>query len=214
MHNLGIFLILIPVSVISIALFVNSSEIIPRQELHSPQTHVQEDYTPSAVTPTTASKNPLGNLFSGAFGSDTKFDLDGPLICDYEDEAADFTIRILDKNIYVQIKEEDKSTKVLLKDGTLYKWIQGEYTGEKITNLEQYLNLFDTFSAFLTPDMILSMLNKVEGSPTLTQPEIENLKKSCHEGEIDTNVFTVPTAVKFEEIQVQDINNPDRFEID
>lgn len=215
MHDLGIFLVLIPVSVISIALFVNSSEIIPRAEQRSTDSYVQEEYTaPSSATPTTTSKNPLEKLFSGVFGTDTNFDLDGPLICDYEDDAADFTIRILDKNIYVQIKEEDQTTKVLLKDGTLYKWIQGEYTGEKITNLEKYLNFFDTFSAFLTPDMILSMLNKVDGSPTLTQPEIESLKKSCHEGEIDTSVFTVPSAVKFEEIKMQDVNNPERFEID
>ncbi|QQS44188.1 hypothetical protein IPM65_01110 [Candidatus Roizmanbacteria bacterium] len=125
------------------------------------------------MTPT-VSQNPLSRLFSGKSGSD--FDLDGPLICDYEDEAADFTIRILNKNIYVQIKEEEQTTKVLLKDGNLYKWIQGEYTGEKIMNLGQYLNLFDTFSAFLTPDMILSMINKVEGAPALTQTQIEDLK--------------------------------------
>jgi len=217
MHDLGVFLVLIPVTVISIALFVNSSEILPKPSQHvSESSYIGEDSTPDtlAVTPTASSQNPLSQLFSGDMGSGTNFDLDGPLVCDYKDEASDFTIRILDKNIYVQIKEEDKTTKVLLKDGTLYKWIQGEYTGEKITNLEKYLNLFDTFSAFLTPDMILSMINKVEGSPTLTQPEIESLKKSCHAGEIDESIFTVPSAVKFEEIQMQDINNPERFEID
>lgn len=214
MHDLGIFLVLIPISVISIALFVNSSEILPRQEKTRSDSYIQEYSSPSAVTPTAAPKNPLMQLFSGSSDSGTNFDLDGPLLCDYKDEAADFTIRILNKNIYVQIKEEEQTTKVLLKDGTLYKWIQGEYTGEKITNLDKYLSLFDTFSAFLTPDMILSMINKVDGSPTLTQPDIENLKKSCREGEIDTNVFTVPSAVTFEEIQMQDINNPERFEID
>lgn len=215
MHDLGVFLVLIPVTVISIALFVNSSEIFPRADTESSESYVQQDYGSQATAkPTSSPLNPLERLFPGGTSSTTNFDLDGPLLCDYEDDAADFTIRILNKNIYVQIKEEDKITKVLLKDGTLYKWVQGEYTGEKITNLDKYLNLFDTFSAFLTPDMILSMINNVEGSPALTQPDIENLKKSCREGEIDTNVFTIPVAVKFEEIQMQDINNPERFEID
>lgn len=213
MHDLGVFLVLIPVTVISIALFVNSSEIIPRPDIKVSESYVQQDSEAQSTAKSSSSKNPLKALFPGG-SSGTNFDLDGPLICDYKDEAADFTIRILNKNIYVQIKEEDKTTKVLMKDGTLYKWVQGEYTGEKITNLEKYLNLFDTFSAFLTPDMILSMINNVEGAPTLNQPDIENLKKSCREGEIDTNVFTVPSAVKFEEIQMQDINNPERFEID
>ncbi len=213
MHDLGVFLVLIPVTVISIALFVNSSELLPKSsDTKKSDSYIEESYASrTAVTPT-VSQNPLSRLFSGEPG--TNFNLDGPLICDYKDEAADFTIRILNKNIYVQIKEEEQTTKVLLKDGTLYKWVQGEYTGEKITNLDTYLNLFDTFSAFFTPDMILSMINKVDGAPTLTQPQIEDLKRSCREGEIDTSVFTVPAAVKFEEIQMQDINNPERFEKD
>lgn len=217
MHDLGVFLVLIPVTVISVTLFVNSSAILPKAPESSNTESYFDEYdelNPSAVTPTAAQINPLTQLFSGGSSESLDFDLDGPLVCDYEDEAAEFMIRILNKNIYVQIKEEDKTTKVLVIDGTLYKWVQGEYTGEKITNLEQYLNLFDTFSAFLTPDMILSMISKVNETSALTQPEIQSLKESCREGEVDPDIFTVPSVVDFVEIKIQDINNPERFEVD
>ncbi len=160
-------------------------------------------------------QNPLsggiGSLFSKN-SSGVSFDLDGPLVCDYKDKETTVSVRVLSKQIlvkYAQFQTESRGAfNVMVKDGVLYMWEQGSYEGKKVSGMGQYLSLFDSFSAFITPDMIFSMIPQADGKKFSTQ-QISGIKDSCAAVKVDETVFIVPKAVKFVETDLKKLQVPD-----
>ncbi len=210
MHPVGKFIITLPIAILLIALLLNSSTIAQKANLDVDGVYRLPTSNTDESSP---SDNPFTQFFSGNQGS-SSINLEGPLVCSYKDEISDISVKIFQKNIYAEIKQEDQITKVMMVNGDVYKWQHGEYTGEKIVGVGQYVSLLESFSAFISPDMIFSLLPQAQESQTLTSDQVQNLKDSCKPGTIDSQIFSVPKAIKFTEVDVSELQKIEKIEIE
>ncbi|MBP9690581.1 hypothetical protein KBD81_00715 [Candidatus Woesebacteria bacterium] len=237
MHSIGKFIVMIAVVIVILAVFLNYSGLSRNASLWGGSGYNSRVSPSESRTSSTAGNAPDGNSIdsqsnvpdaqnplSGGLGdlfapnsSGVKFDLDGPLVCDYKDAETTVTVRVLSKNIlvkYAQLQTESgKAFNVLVKDGVLYMWDQGSYEGKKVSGIGQYLSLFDSFSAFTTPDMILSMIPQADGKK-LSPQQVSGLKDSCSPEKVDETIFVIPKAVQFVETDLKKVQVPDDTIID
>lgn len=195
---------MIAIIVVVIAVFINFSSLSNTAAFRRESSPRVFQPTEEQLSPTQQPVSPLDMLQ----GKST-FDLKGPLVCSYS--SADFTAtaQIHNKNIYLKHTQKEAGTGyVLINNETLYLWEQGSYQGKKVGNVGQYLNLFDTFSMFTTPDMLFSLLPQSSGTK-MAPDQISAFTDSCQKKEVDDVIFTVPTAVKFTETDIQKLQIPE-----
>lgn len=133
-----------------------------------------------------------------------KIDLNGPLVCRYNDKDMQGEAYIKDKNIYATLKQQASQQYFLVKGDCLYQWTSGTYTGEKtcgvgsvldmVTTLSQ-LGLFDISTVF----QALSQFN-VGPSIAISPPSMEALKSSCKKDTVNDSLFDLPQSITFKEI--------------
>jgi len=196
MHNVGKFITMLAVVILILGIYINYSGLSRRISQST-----------SRPSPSAQASSP----FSGTDKSSPVFDLDGPLVCDYVGDQAKITARILSKNIYMKYeKEETPASYILVKDGVLYTWTHGSYEGQKIPEVGQYLSLFDTFSMFMSPDMLFSLIPQVDGTK-ISSETTAGLKESCIKKNVNEEVFTVPKAVTFTETDLKQMKVPEEY---
>lgn len=206
MHSLGKAVMMVAVIIVVIAIFINFSSLSNTAAFRKERNIPLAPPVAEPISPT----NPASPL--DMFQGKNSFDLNGPLVCNYTSEGMTASVRILNKNIYLKHTQKDaKPGYVVVNDGTLYLWEQGSYEGQKVSNVGQYLNLFDSFSMFMTPDMLFSLVPQVNEN-ALTQDQISMLTDSCEKQEVDDAIFAIPSAVKFTETDMQNLDVPEGLE--
>lgn len=164
----------------------------------------------SAPTPTKIQSNPLSNLpQSFKMSSDSaKFNLQGPLICSYITDSASMSAYIKDKRVLFKAFEKNSTQNILLKDDCIYIWQMGNFSGEKICGISQYVGLAESFLSIgiFDPSLILNSVGKVIPIPSLPagQDSIKTLLNSCRNESIPKAVqFAVPNNILFKNKKIK-----------
>jgi len=198
MHPIPRFFIMLVIALAGLAFMYRSSSVYPRNASS------RNIVPPAFISPTPAIDpfNPLSQFMNPKQSDSAKLDLVGPWICEYKAEGAQIMVKVFQKNASVKLIQEKVETRIVFKEGILFRWEQGSSKGIKITGLGQYVGMIEMFSSFLTPDMIFSALPAVVDSGSISKEQITALKDSCVKKEVTADAFKIPTTVTFEETTV------------
>lgn len=174
------FLFIIPASIfITVVLF----RVIPKQENKIPPAIVQ-------ISPTVAI------LPEKQASSSASLNLTGPFVCNFSQNPLTVQGYIKNKQIFVQMRNQNTVSNFLLKDDCFYRWENGLSAGEKTCGLQPVLGLIEPLinSGLLNKDM-LSQFNS-----SLDVNTVKGIMQSCKKEEIqDESVFIVPINISFKE---------------
>lgn len=154
------------------------------------------------------SSNIIDNLSKNFLpNSQSKINLTGPLMCEYQNNNISYEAFILNKNIRMNILNNNVEKTFLVKDDNLYSFTKKDkkYTDTvKTMGVKDLLYTIESFAGFLpegsVDNFIFSFL------PVTSQDA--NFKdvflKSCIEKTIDEAVFTVPGNLIFKEVSLEE----------
>ncbi len=189
LHSISRFIIFLPLILVLAFLFFNS---LSRKENYgvNPQVPV------ISQQPANNSVNSNDTLMSENSGQ--KLDLQGPTVCTYKDGTTDSTAYIKNKNIYAKQISSKSTTEFILKGDCVYIWEKDSSNGQKICGVSQYLDLLTMFSSTPLFDLNTIVPMLLGGKTDLEVPEkIPDLDKVCKKGEVDENLFNIPTNIDF-----------------
>ena len=195
MHPIPRFFIMLVIAIAGLGFMYRTSSVYPRKA------STRTSSTLPVVSPTQAIDplNPLSSFMGTNDADSVKIDLVGPWICEYKAEGVQVSVKVFQKNASVKLIQEKVDTRIVFKDGMLYRWEQGSSKGVTVPGLGQYVGMIEMFSAFLTPDMIVSALPGVVQSGSISKEQMVALKESCIKKEVSMDAFKIPSNVKFEE---------------
>lgn len=122
----------------------------------------------------------------------SSFNLNGPLVCQYNNKEASVSAFIKDKNIYAKVAKKNSEENFLVKEDCLYHWLEKQYTGEKICGIGQYLNLVVSLPFF----DFSSLFGRVN-NPLIKELSFNQLISSCEEKKVDGEIFQIPQQIIF-----------------
>lgn len=122
----------------------------------------------------------------------TSFNLQGPLVCQLTDKEASISAYIKDKNIFAKVIEKEGRQNFLFKEDCLYLWQDGQYTGEKICGVGQYLNLVTSLPFFDFSSVIGNYSKNL-----FKELNFSRLVSSCEAKKVEDEIFTLPPRVIF-----------------
>jgi len=198
MNELQKFFLVAPITLIILILYIRSTGFVrnySNESLNSPE----------VVSIFSESRNFEDPSVENAKGM--SFDLDGPSICDYDSKEASVSAFIKNKHVYANIKTNGKSQEIIINDDCGYLWVTNKTEGQKICGIGTYIGLFATMSSFISPDMISGLISESSGiAKDLPVDLIKNISKSCFDGAVDDDTFTVPKDIIFKEVKMSDLN--------
>jgi len=204
-HPLVKFIIAVPVVVIVIAIFIQTS-YTDKVVLNS-LSPVNQNNTLQQKTSST--EDLIGSFFGGEnTGDDSKkLNLQGPSVCHFVDNNIKIDVQIKNKQIFAYVDNNEKKHFYLLKGDCLHQWDNNKNTGLKVCEIGQYISLFETFSSFLSPEMILSSISEIPSESVSSKDVMNNVFKSCKKQSIDESVFETPTSVIFQKSTIQELQS-------
>jgi hypothetical protein len=130
-----------------------------------------------------------------------KFDLDGPLSCDYRGKEASVSATILNKQMFVNVSEATKSASYLLKDECFYSWDTKTLTGTKSCELGPIISTIELVSSFGGGIDLQTILENLPSGASITKDtnEINAIAETCLDEATNSALFKVPTNVTFVE---------------
>jgi len=163
------FTIIIPLSIIILALFM----------IKSPS----DNQAPGII--------PTITLLAPTKAANIKFDLNGPLICEYKSPTLNGKALVKNKKAYIEV-EEKKLVKIYLLNGDcLYSWVKNERLGQKSCGLTPYISVV----GLMGTDSLGSLIP--EGA------NLDSVLNSCKKNEVeDLSVFAIPKTVQFKEVPI------------
>jgi len=198
MNQLQKFFLVVPITLLIFILYIRSTGFI----------HNYSNESSNSPDPVSTSREfqsfeapDVGNTKSASF------DLKGPSICDYNSKEASVSAFIKDKHIYANVKTNGKSQEIIVDDDCGYIWVTNKIEGQKICGIGTYIGLYETMSSFISPDMISGLMSESSGiAKDLPVDLIGNISKSCVDGAVGDDAFTVPKDIIFKEVKMSDLN--------
>lgn len=126
----------------------------------------------------------------------SSFNLNGPLVCQYDNKEASISAYIKDKKIYAKITKKNSKVNLLVNDDCLYYWLEKQYTGEKICGIGQYMNLLVSLPLFDLSSSLFGV-NGVVDDPLMEEINFNQLFSSCKEKKVDEAIFQLPQEIIF-----------------
>lgn len=132
-----------------------------------------------------------------------KFNLTGPLICQYQTKESSTSAFIKNKKILIKTRTKNEIKNFLISDDCLYLWQEKKYNGERLCGIGGYLNLvqslpFFNFSDFLKGNEFNNQFGK--------SFDFNNLLNSCQKKEIEEELFLIPKNIIFKNISLNELN--------
>ena len=129
-----------------------------------------------------------------------KFDLQGPLICDYANRDLTATAYIKSHLVLVKLKSKEEISKILLKGDCLYQWVDQQKSGTKSCGISPYLPLIDSLTKmnlFGGLDGLIGSMSQSGLASPISPPSVNNLLKSCVKKPVDDSLFVYPDNIRF-----------------
>ena len=137
------------------------------------------------------------------------FDIVKPRTCEYANEGLTAKVYIQNSKVSATITQKDGIQNVILINDCAHIWKEGESSGQQICGISQYLGLFQTYSSFLSPSMIISMIPGLGGMGARGSGDmLSSVLSSCVDGAIDEQKFVVPTDITFKESSPEQAQQP------
>lgn len=193
-HFLSRIIVLFTIIVLIIGLIIRFNQNKP---------NIQSFVTNQKPTVTTPMEQSSTQTISS---SAAELNLKGPFVCDFSSPEATISAFVKDNNAYGQLKEQTKTTSILLKGDCIYFWKNLSSEGEKVCGLSPYLTIFGQMPIvnLLGNNQMLSLI----GGSGINQSVIPSILNSCKKEEIkDAGVFNLPMNVIFKESKTKSILN-------
>lgn len=147
------------------------------------------------VTPTVAVQESVEKKKTDV--SSVTFDLNGPYQCIYTDASMNVEIAVKNKKVSATFTTDETKTNILVNGDCGYKWEEGQFTGEKMCNIGQYLSIIDMLSSMnlMSFDSVLSMIQSVDSSVSIDSGVMSSVAQTCQKQEVEDSVFTIPDIV-------------------
>jgi len=198
MNELQKFFLVAPITLIILILYIRSTGFVRNYSNESL-------ISPDSVSISSESQNFEAPSVENSKGMN--FDLDGPSICQYDSKEASVSAFIKDKHIYANIKTNGKSQEIIVDDDCGYIWVTNKIEGQKICGIGTYIGLYEQFSSLISSEMISGLLSERSGiAKDLPVDLIGNISKSCVDGAVGDDAFTVPKDIIFKEVKMSDLN--------
>lgn len=191
-HTVSRLLIVFPLVIIIIAIYLKFNN--------------DSSYKKSALV-TSGSQTEQKSKTSYVKGADSinshlKLDLNGPFICKSENQGASLSAYIKDKMVLIDMSEKNIQQNLLLRDDCIYFWQSGNFSGEKICGLTNYVNMAEKLLAsnLLNASTLFNALNQFDNLPSGLKDKVnlDNLVSSCAKNEISNNsLFNIPNNILF-----------------
>lgn len=188
MHHLPRFIIAIPIAVMVLVVYIKMAFPNQFRMLASSRSGNQiasvdtSEYSRQEAVPAPQKTDPVS------------FDIVKPRTCEYKNEGLIAKVYIQKSKVSATITQEDGIKNIMLLNDCVHIWKQGEFSGQQICGVSQYLGLFQMYSSFLSPDSIMSMVPGLGGGDTLS-----SVLSSCVDGAVDESEFILPNGITFKE---------------
>lgn len=199
-HFVSRLTIVFPIGLILIAIFVKLTN----------GNSQQKGFREYSLTPTPSkSLSILDKLNSPKKSTPSaKFNLTGPLTCEFNSESGDVKAYIKDKKILIRMNEKNILNNYLLNGDCIYIWKSEIYSGEKICGIAQQVSIVEGLLAtgLLDSNFIFSKLGKSFELPITgsSQDDVNSALDSCREEKTPSSVqFEVPKNVLFKNKSVK-----------
>ncbi len=194
MHNLPRIIIAIPIAVIVLVVYIKMAFPNQLRMLTSTRSESLLSGNPTATAenqesiPVPQKSEPVS------------FDIVKPRTCEYSNEALTAYVFIQNSKVSATITQKDGIKNIVLLHDCVHIWQEGESSGQQICGVSQYLGLFQTYSSFLSPSMITSMIPGLSGIGARGSGDmLSSVLNSCVDGSVDEREFVLPTNVIFKE---------------
>ncbi len=132
-----------------------------------------------------------------------KFNLTGPLICQYQNKESSVSAFVKNKKIFFKIEEKTGIKNFLVNDDCLYLWEEKQYYGERACGVGHYLNLIESLPFFNLSDLLKeSEFNNQFGRNF----DFNNLLNNCQKKEVKEELFSIPKNVIFKNLSFDQID--------
>jgi len=159
---------------------------------------------------TGASKNKTGGLSVTVIPSPlvkklSGFNLKESIICQFSKKNYGISLLLKNKLIFAEIVKDKEIENLLLKDDCYYKWIKGQFSGEKKCGLGTLVSIAETMMS-INPnasieDFIGMIPDAILNKTVLSKEEIKNFADSCIKQEISNKIFDIPQNILFKNSQ-------------
>ena len=95
------------------------------------------------------------------------FDIVKSRTCTFQNGEVDAQVYISKGRVSANVLRDGETDRFIVSDDCVYTWKTGEYVGKRICGIGQYLNLFQTYSSFLSKDMLSSILPTLGGMSSI-----------------------------------------------
>jgi len=142
--------------------------------------------------------SPLAKKSSG-------FSLKESIVCKFSKKNYGISLFIKNKLIFVEVIKSKEIENLLLKDDCYYKWIKGQFSGEKKCGLGTLVSIAETMMS-INPnasieDFIGLIPDAVLNKTMLSKEEVKNFAESCIKQEINNKTFDIPQNILFKNNQ-------------
>ena len=193
MHHVPRIIIAIPIAVIVVVVYIKMAfptqfSMLTSSQPRSSISSNTSEYTEEESLPAPQKSDPVS------------FDIVKPRICEYAHEGLTAKVYIQNSKVSATITQKDGIQNVILINDCAHIWKEGESSGQQICGISQYLGLFQTYSSFLSPSMIISMIPGLGGMGARGSGDmLSNVLNSCVEGPVNEDEFVLQTGVTFKE---------------
>lgn len=128
------------------------------------------------------------------------FNLQGPLICSGEYNGSKYEALVLKRKIKAVINTKKESLNVLVTNGCIHIWPEGQSSGQRICGIDLYLQILESLSSLrgLNINNALSFIPKdilKDGGPS--KQGKEGFSGACVKKDLNESLFKLPANVVF-----------------
>ncbi|MDA1316726.1 MAG: hypothetical protein O3B87_01725 [bacterium] len=193
MHNLPRLIVAIPIAILVLGVYVKMAFPNQLRMLTSSQSD-------NLISSESASEYSQQESIPAPHTSDpVSFDIVKPRTCEYKSDGINAQVFVQNNKVSATITQEGEVKRIMLLDDCAHIWQEGEFTGQQICGVSQYLELFQTYSSFLSPDMLIGMIPGLdEGTEIGSGDILSRVLNSCVDGAVDESKFILPKNINFE----------------
>lgn len=128
------------------------------------------------------------------------FDLQGPLACSGTYNGSKYEALIFKRNIKAVINAQKESLNVLVTNGCIHIWPEGQSSGQKICGVDLYLQILESFSSLggLNINNAFSLIPKdILKDGGSSQQNKEGPSGACVKKDLNESLFKLPPNVVF-----------------
>lgn len=200
LHPLIKFTIAVPITILILALFIQTSRTDRGASNMQSMTIPNNDAREYGAQ---VGAESLTDSFLSGEGDG--FDLNKPQVCSYTGDDITVEAQIKDKHIFAKVNQNNKMSSILITEDCLYKWADKEASGIKMCNIGQYISMFELFSSFGSAGSLISSIPGLDSSLPVSPDVLSGISDSCKSSIVDEKLFEVPNSISFQDKNIEDL---------